>query len=423
MVYPRMMRIRQHFQAPRIDDVEQAVYAQLDKLQLSQQVHANDTVAITAGSRGIANIALIIKTLVRALKHYGAKPFIVPAMGSHGGGTVEGQLAILQELGITEEYTGAEIKATMDVTQIGETKEGFPVFFDRLAYQADHVVVVNRVKPHSDFVGEIESGLHKMLLIGLGKHRGASLYHKAFVHYNFDQIIRSVSQIVLKQCHILFGLAIVENQRHETALIEVVQPCDFFTREKMLLQLSKEWMPRLPFSTVDLLIVDYIGKNISGSGMDTNVIGRKPGIHQITANEFPRITRIYARDLTEETHGNATGIGLADFAHAQIIAKMDKNITYTNCITSNGLIGAFIPIHYATDRKVLENAFQTLGLVEPEQAKVIRIHNTLELDELLVSEAYLAEIQQRSDVSILEPAHEIQFTKEGNLLPFYKEKL
>jgi len=413
-----MIRINQHFKAPRTEDVVRAIRDELAMLNLYQRIKPGETVAITAGSRGIANIALIIKTLIGELKKYGAKPFIVPAMGSHGGGTAEGQQAIIEGYGVTEEYVEAPIKAGMDVVQVGSTEDGVPVFFDKYAYGADHVVVVNRVKPHTDFVGDIESGLHKMMLIGLGKHRGARIYHQAIVHYSFDHIIRSVGQTVIDTCHILFGLAIVENQQHETALIEAIMSDDFFEREQELLQLSKQWMPRLPFDYADLLIVDQIGKEISGGGMDTNVIGRKFYHHQAAEEEFPKITRIYVRDLTEATHGNASGIGLAEYAHTQLVKKMDYEATYTNCITAYAPAGASIPIHYDTDRKVLDVALQTIGYVKPEYAKAIRIRNTLDLDQLLVSEAYYDEIQRRSDLTIVEPAHDMEFSARGNLLPF-----
>ena len=418
MSYPRMIRIQQHFATSRIADVAQTVRDELSKMDLAGYIKPGDTVAITAGSRGITNIALIIKTLTEELKKHETKPFIVPAMGSHGGGTAEGQKAIIEGYGITEEYVGAPIKASMDVVQVGQTEDGIPVFFDKYAYEADHVVVVNRVKPHTNFIGDIESGLHKMMLIGLGKHRGASIYHKAIVHYSFGHIIRSVSQAVIDRCHILFGLAIVENQKHETALIEAITPNDFFEREKELLKLSKQWMTRLAFDDADLLIIDQIGKDISGAGMDTNVIGRKFFHHRAAEDEFPKITRLYVRDLTEVTHGNAAGIGLADYTHTQLIKKTDLEATYTNCITAGDPAGASIPIHYDTDKKVLDVALQTIGHVTPAQAKIIRIRNTLELEHLLVSEAYYDEIQCRSDLSILEPAHDIHFTSDGNLLPF-----
>lgn len=418
MSYPRMIGIQQHFDTSHIADIVQTVRDELSKMDLGGQIKPGDTVAITAGSRGINNIALIVKTLVEELKKYRVQPFIVPAMGSHGGGTAQGQKAVIEGYGITEEYVAAPIKASMDVVQVGKTDDGIPVFFDKYAYEADHVVVANRVKPHTNFVGDIESGLHKMMLIGLGKHRGASIYHKAIVHYSFGHMIRSVSRAVIDTCHILFGLAVVENQKHETALIEAIAPDNFFEREQELLTLSKQWMTRLPFDNADLLIIDQIGKDISGAGMDTNVIGRKFYHHRAAEDEFPKITRLYVRDLTEVTHGNAAGIGLADYTHTQLIKKMDLEATNTNCITAGDPAGASIPIHYDTDKKVLDVALQTIGDVSPEQAKIIRIRNTLELEHLLVSEAYHDEMQSRTDVTIVEPAYDMAFTKLGNLLPF-----
>ena len=318
---------------------------------------------------------------------------------------------------MTEEYIKAPIKSSMEVVQVGSTADGIPVFFDKHAYQADHVIVAGRIKPHTDFVGDIESGLHKMMLIGLGKHHGARIYHQAIVHYTFDHIIRAVGQTVINKCNILCGLAIVENQRHGTALIEAVQPHDFPEREKELLKLAKQWMTKLPFDYIDLLIVDQIGKDVSGSGMDTNVIGRKFNLHRAIEDEFPKITRIYVRGLTPETHGNATGIGSAEYTHTSLINQMDVEATYTNCMTGNNPAAGALPIHFDTDRKVLDAALQTIGYVKPEQAKIIRILTTVALEHVLVSEAYHDEIQQRPDLTIIEPAQAMAFSEDDNLLP------
>ena len=418
MPYPRMMVIRQHFDAPTLHDVPGAIRQELAKLPLSTRIRPGDSVALTVGSRGIANMALIIKILVEELKAQGAKPFIVPAMGSHGGGTAEGQRAIVEEYGVTEDFTGAPINATMEVVQVGSIEDGIPVFFDKYAHEADHVAIVARIKPHTDFSGEIESGLHKMMLIGLGKHRGASLYHQAFAHYSFDIIVRSVGQAVIENCNILLGLAIVENQFDETALIKAVAPEEFLEREKELLILAKKLIPRLPFQQVDLLIVDQIGKDISGTGMDTNVIGRKDYLYPCSEEVFPKITRIYVRDLTRETHGNATGIGIADYTHTRLVNKTDFDSTYINCLTGDNPKAASIPVHYDKDRKVLDVALKTVGYVKPENARVIRIRNTLDLKEIMVSEAYQAEMKGRDDLEIIEPVQEMNFGEDGNLLPF-----
>ena len=261
MPYPRMMRIRQHFESPSVEDIAGAVRQEVANLALGSRVNPGESVAISVGSRGIANIALIIKTLVEQLKALELKPFLVPAMGSHGGGVAQAQQGIIESYGVTEEYTGAPIRSSMETVQVGQTEDGVPVFFDKYAYEADHVAVVGRVKPHTDFVGEIESGLHKMMLIGLGKHKGAALYHQAIVQYSFDRIIRSVGQTVIDKCGVLLGLGLVENQYDNTALVKGVAPEEFVEREKELLILAKKWMPRLPFDQVDLLVVDEMGKN------------------------------------------------------------------------------------------------------------------------------------------------------------------
>ena len=415
MVPPRMLRVKQKFEAPTLEDIPAAVRAEVQSLALGSKVTAGESVAISVGSRGIANIALIIKSLVEELRVLGLEPFLVPAMGSHGGGVAEAQQAIIEGYGVTEEYTGAPIKASMETVQVGETEDGVPVFFDKYAYEADHVAVVGRIKPHTDFVGEIESGLHKMMLIGLGKHKGAALYHQAIVHYSFDRIIRSVGQTVIDKCGVLLGLGLVENQYDKTALIKGVGAEELVEQEKELLVLAKKWMPRLPFETVDLLIVDEIGKNISGAGMDTNVVGRKFHDNHAAEKEYPKVTRILVRGLTEETHGNASGIGTAEYAHKRAIEEMDREITYINCMTGNHPSGAHIPLYFDTDRICIDRALETVGLVEPENAKVLRIHNTLELAEVLVSEAYLPEVEKRDDLEVIGEAEDMPFDANDDL--------
>lgn len=415
MSFPNMLRIRQHFDAPTVEDIPAAVSEEITRLNLSARVKPGQSVAVSVGSRGINNIALITKSLVEELKALGLEPFLVPAMGSHGGGIAEAQREIIEGYGVTEEYVGAPIKASMETVQVGQTEDGVPVFFDKYAFEADHVAVVGRIKPHTDFVGEIESGLHKMMLIGLGKHKGAALYHQAIVHYSFDRIIRSVGQQVIDQCGVLLGLGIVENQYDQTALLKGVAPEEFVEREKELLVLAKKWMPRLPFDHVDLLIVDEIGKNISGAGMDTNVVGRKFHDNHADEKEYPKVTRILVRGLTPETHGNASGIGTAEYAHRRAVEEMDREITYINCMTGNHPSGAHIPLYFDTDQICIEKALQTVGLREPGEEKIMRIHNTLDLGELLVSEAYRAEVEAREDLSIVEEAAPMPFDPSGDL--------
>ncbi|HTN73999.1 MAG TPA: lactate racemase domain-containing protein, partial [Pirellulaceae bacterium] len=315
-VYPQMFRVHQTFERPQVSDVAATVEAELKSLLLGRRILPGQTVAITAGSRGIANIKHIIKAIVDHVKSLGGLPFIVPAMGSHGGGTAEGQRRLIEGYGITEEFCGCPIRSSMETVIVCQAAEGFPVHFDKHAFGADHVVVCGRIKPHTGFVGEIESGLMKMMLIGLGKHHGAKIYHRAIMNYSFGQILRSVAREVLSRCRIVAGVAIVENAYDETAQIAAVAPEDFEEREKALLKLAREWLPRLPFSTADILLIDEIGKNISGTGMDTNVIGRKYNDHVAWPDEYPKIKRVVVRGLTPQTHGNATGIGISEFCRS-----------------------------------------------------------------------------------------------------------
>lgn len=418
-LYPKIFRLRQHFERPLVEDIPAEVDTQLATLSLGQKIKPGHTVAITAGSRGIANIAVIIKAIVDHLKGFGAEPFIVPAMGSHGGGTAEGQTQIINDYGVTEDFCGCPIKASMETIVVCEAKERFPVHFDKYASEADHVVVVGRIKPHTNFTGDIESGLMKMMLIGLGKHNGAIVYHRAIKDYNFGQIVRSVSREVLSKCGVIAGVGIVENSYDETAKITAVAPQEFEEREKALLLTAKKWMPRLPFDSADLLFVDEIGKNISGTGLDTNVVGRKFGFHSAGPDETPKIRYISVRGLTEETHGNGTGIGIAEIALTRAIEKLDDKITRINCITGGSPIGAMHPIDFGTDRELLDTMLPGIGLTDPIDAKLMWIQDTLHVSELEVSAAYLEEARERSDLEILSDPRPLPFD-EKNMLPDVK---
>lgn len=415
MSFPRMIRIRQKFDAHRLFDIPGEVQKQLASLQLASKIQAGQSVAITAGSRGIAHIDQIIKAAVDHVKSLGGVPFIVPAMGSHGGGTAAGQTQILEHYGITPEKMGCELRASMETVIVDRTPQGIPVHFDKYASQADHVLIVGRIKPHTGFVGDVESGLHKMMLIGLGKHEGAKIYHRAIADYSFMEIVTAVGASVIKKCRIAGGIGIVENAYDETALIEAVPPEQFLPRETALLKLAIQWLPRLPFPFCDLLIIDRIGKNISGTGMDTNVIGRKYNDHAATDRDYVRCKRIFVRGLTEETHGNATGIGLAEFTNQRTADAVDRKITAINCITGLHPTAAMIPIAFETDRDAITNALHTCGLVEPPHAKVIQIPNTLHLAEVMVSEAYLPEIVERADLEQISEPLEMDFDSSGNL--------
>ncbi len=416
--FPQMFRLRQTFERPRVDSIPTTVEAELRRLNLGSKIKPGQSVAITCGSRGIANIKHITKAIVEHVKRLGAQPYIVPAMGSHGGGTAEGQRGILEGYGVTEAFCGCPIKASMETIVVTQAAEGFPVHFDRHASEADHVIVAGRVKPHTNFYGDIESGLMKMMLIGLGKHNGAKIYHRAIQNYSFGQIVRSVARVVLERCRIVAGVGIVENSYDETALIKAVAPEEFEAREKELLVQAKKWLPRLPFDEIDILFVEEHGKNISGTGMDTNVIGRKFRNTPLCDQEKPNVKRIIVRGLTESTHGNACGLGMAEFCLSRVVQQVDRKITVINSLTGGHPEGAHIPIHFDTDRECLEAAVSVIGLIEPHDAKIVWIRNTLDLAEVEVSAPYLDEANRREDLEVLSPLRDLPFDASGMLPPW-----
>ena len=415
MTFPRTFRVRQTFERTRVADVAAEVRRELERLNLRERVRPGQTVAITAGSRGIAEINLIIKAAVDYFKSLGAQPFIVAAMGSHGGGTSEGQRRILADYGITEEFCGCPVRASMETVILDQTPEGIPVHFSQDAAAADHVLVVGRVKPHTRLIGEHQSGLMKMMLIGLGKHAGAHVYHRAFADFSFDQIVRSASRRVVEKGRILAGLGIVENAYDETALIRAVLPPELEAQEKQLLALAHRWSPRLPFDHADILLLDEIGKEISGCGMDSNVVGRKLRLHEAAPEEYPKIKRIIVRGLTEQTHGNATGLGYSEFCLTRAVKAMDARTTWINVNTAGNPAVGMIPPHYDTDRETLTVALGTIGLVEPTRAKLLWIRNTLDVVEVECAEAYLDAARQRSDLEVLCEPRPLPFDDAGNL--------
>jgi hypothetical protein len=413
MAFPRMVRIRQTFPRPKVADVPGAAAQALDRAGLA--IKRGDTVAVGAGSRGIANIAVIVGAAVRYLLDRGARPFVFPAMGSHGGGTPEGQLSVLAHYGITEAAMGCPIRATMDVVQVGEAL-GMPVWLDRHAAEADWVGLVNRVKPHTDFKGSIESGLFKMMTIGLGKYTGAVQYHRMNIHHGYERVITTVGREMLAKARIGFGLGVVENGYDETARIEAFTATTLEEGERRLLKDAREWMMRLPFSPLDVLVVEEMGKNISGAGMDSNVIGRPTNPHEPFPAD-PKILWVVVLNLTEESYGNATGIGNADFTTRRLVEKIDQKATLINCITACAPNGAKIPATYDTDREAVETALSCIGLTPPERARLIRIRNTLMLGEIEVSEAFLPEVARRPDLTPVGDPRPLPFDAAGRLVP------
>jgi hypothetical protein len=413
-----MVRIRQHLERPILTDIPGTVQRELERLDLAQRIRPGQTVALTAGSRGIANIPAILKAVADHLKALGAKPFLVPTMGSHGGGKAEKQQSIIESYGITEAFVGVPIRASMDTIEVGTTPEGWPVLLDRHASQADHIAVVARIKPHTAFHGPIESGLLKMILIGLGKHAGALIYHRILIEQPYDTVVRSVARTMLAKAPIAFGLGIVENGYDETAMIEAVPPERFEEQEEALLVHARRLLPTLPVRTGDLLVVDQIGKEISGSGMDTNVVGRKRAFRgQPAPPEMPNYRLIFVRGLSAKTQGNASGIGLADFTTTRLVEAMNYRDTVTNCLTAGYPEGAFIPVHMPSDRQVIESALKIIGTRRPEEARVVRILDTLHVDEVEVSEAVLHDPSPRTRFEATGAGQPWSFDDQGNLPP------
>ncbi|HWP46737.1 MAG TPA: lactate racemase domain-containing protein [Candidatus Limnocylindrales bacterium] len=396
-------------------DIPAAIQDEFARVRLASRVQPGMRIAVAAGSRGVANIDVVVGSVVKELKALGTRPYIIPAMGSHGGGTAEGQRKVLKNYGISEETMGVPIYSSMEVVQVGTAPQGFPIYVDKYALEADGIILINRIKPHTNFKGELGSGLMKMMAIGLGKRQGAEIYHRAMSRWGPLETIRTIASMVLKHCNILLGVGIVENGYDQTAILLALKPEEIATREPELLQKARELMAKLPFEEIDLLIVDEIGKEISGTGMDSNVIGRvdilPPG-----ESQSPQISRIYVRDLTEKTQGNAVGIGLADLVHRRAVNKIDYKATYINCITSGSLAKCKIPLICETDQEALEIALSVLGIHPLEAVKVVWIKNTLELSEMRVSEAFWKEVQNLKHVTALSEPEPVQLNSEGNLL-------
>ena len=414
MKLPNMYRIRQRFDDTRVEYIRETVKAELGGLSWSA-IRPNDRVAITAGSRGIADIAQILGAIVEFFKSLEADPFLFPAMGSHGGATAEGQIAMLTQLGVTEASVKAPIVSSMETEEIGLTEDNVPVFIDKKALAADHIVVVNRIKSHTKFKAPIESGLMKMMAIGMGKLKGAELYHKAAVPYTFYKIITDAARLVLTKAPVICAVGILENAHGQTAKISALKAADIESREKELLHLSKKMMARLPFNEIDLLIVDEMGKDISGVGIDPNITGRNRDLLGVFPHPV-QVKRLFVRDLTDGSKGNATGIGLADITTQRLVDKIDYAATYKNCITGLSPEKAAIPMHFGTDRDAIDVALGCVGLVSAAKSKIVRIKNTLQLDILEVSEAYAETLQQRTDLGIIAGPCPMEFNGEHNFL-------
>ena len=413
---PRIFKIHQKIASPRLADVPKEMNALLDRFGLPGKVKPGERIALTAGSRGIRDKAKVLKVIATRLKALGAKPFLVPCMGSHGGATAAGQVEMLKHLGITEEFIGAPIVSSMEVKEIGRTKFGTPVLIDaNICAQADKIIVVNRIKPHTDFDFAIESGLNKMMVIGMGKHKGALMAHRLTIKHGYSTMLSEVQPIILKALPFFFGVGIVENQYDQTASLHLLEPQNFWEGEKPLLKKAKEIMPRLPFKQMDILVVDEIGKNISGAGMDPNVTGRLYFIGSPPLKE-PKITRIFVRDLTPETEGNAIGIGFAEYTTTRLVKKIDPVPTAINSITGMGPECGRIPITFDQDREALQAAFDNSGVLDAKDLRLVWIKNTLEMEYLWASEPMFNEAKANPLLEVISGLQDIPFDAAGNMV-------
>jgi hypothetical protein len=412
---PPMARVRQKFDPTRLEDIAGAIRAEFTRPEVRSRIKPGQSIAVGCGSRGIANVALIACTVIEELKALGAKPFVFPCMGSHGAGTAEGQKKVLETYGITEEATGVPIRATMDTVIVGQLDDGTPVHMDRHAAEADAIVVINRIKPHTGFRGATESGLTKMLAIGIGKIVGAATYHTHGMDA-FPDLLPKVCAVNCSARNVLFGVGIVENAYDETAHVEIVPSELLATREPALQAMAKLNMPQIFFDDIDVLVIDEMGKNISGAGFDPNITGRNRRIVKWPAK--PMVKKIVVLGLTRVTHGNATGLGSADVITMRLYRELDIPSTYANIITSMNLDGATIPMIMNDDHDAIALAVKTVVRVKPEDCRIVRIRNTLHLGEIEVSAPMLGEVRARPDrFEILEAPRAWRFDAQGNVAP------
>ncbi|MDK2822614.1 MAG: hypothetical protein PWP71_532 [Clostridia bacterium] len=410
MELSKFYKIRQIFDDQHIKEVDKELNSCLKEVKVEEIFSPGEKVAIAVGSRGIANITLLVKTLVERLKELGVDPFIIPAMGSHGGATALGQLEVLNKLGISEEKMGAPIISDMEVVKLGKTPSGAFVYMDKTAWSADAVIVINRIKPHTRFKAANESGLMKMVAVGLGKEKGCTELHKNGLYPNVVEAAR----IALNKSPIRLGIGIVENAYDQTFKIAAVRKENFEAVDAELLKLAKAKMPSLPVDDIDLLVVKEIGKNISGTGMDVNILGR---VKQPILNEYeiPRIKSIAAMDLTPETNGNALGMGLADVITKKFADKIDFKATYANVIAAGFLSRGRMPVVQDNDREAIMTALKCIERLEPLNARIVFIKNTLELEYLTVSETIYNELNKKSTIEVVQEYLDLTFDAKGNL--------
>ena len=416
VIWPKLYKIKQSLHQPFIKNLHNEVIREIDGILSQCQLPQGARIGITAGSRGIYGIVKILQIVVQTLQDQGYHPFLFSAMGSHGGGSQEGQREILNHLGITEENVGCPVIASSEVLQIGTTTEGItglPVYIAKEAMEADGVLVINRIKPHTSFRGEYESGLVKMMAVGMGRREGAEMVHRLGANQLADSI-PSIAKEILQTGRIVGGLAIVENGLEQTAIIKGILAKEFLNEEKELLKQAKNFMPSLPFQSVDVAVIREMGKNFSGTGMDTNVIGRLR-IEGIPEPPHIHIQYLAVLDLSKESHGNATGIGLADFTTDRVVEKIDKQATYLNCLTSGFVTRASIPMTFSSDESLFLGISQVYKQKDLSELRLIILENTLHIDQILVSESLVDELKENGNIEVVGGPFTIQFDREHQL--------
>lgn len=414
---PKMVRIREKYEDDKIDDIKAHLVGELDGLDIDRAALKGKSIAITVGSRGIPSLPLMIRTICDKLKEWGAEPFIIPAMGSHGGGTVEGNVQILTDYGITEEAMNVPIKASMDVVQIGTIPDGAntPVFCDKYAAEADGIILFNKVKPHTDFKGYVESGICKMIAIGIAKHYGCSWFHRQGFD-TFAERIPLVAKEFLSKMNVVMGIGVVQNAYDEISEIKAFPKDRIIEGDHELLEIARRRLPKMKFDNIDVLVIDRIGKNISGEGADPNVTGRgsMPGFE----DDF-HYKKMFVRGMTEPSHGNACGLCFADVTTRKCLQGVDWESTWINFSTNTMLSAGKIPVYQNSDYEALRLAIRTCTkLTDYSQARIARIRDTLSLSEIEISEALLPDVMNRDDVEILSEPYELEFDKDGNLEDF-----
>ncbi|EKN62501.1 hypothetical protein BABA_25801 [Neobacillus bataviensis LMG 21833] len=408
---PKMAKVNVKFDDKMIDDLSAVLKEKLQQEQIIKTVRPGMEIAVAVGSRGLDRLVELTAVTVQFLKDLGAKPFIVPSMGSHGGATAEGQREVLAHLGVTEESAGCEIRSSMEVVKLSELPNGLPVYVDKYASEADGIVVINRVKPHTAFRGPVESGLMKMISIGLGKQKGAEACHQMGFKYMAENV-PAMAKIIMEKTPFLFGVATVENAFDKVAIVEALTQEEIIEKEAGLQTQAKGLLPKLFFDQLDVLLIDEIGKNISGDGMDPNITGRYPTPY---ASGGPDVNKMVVLDVTHESEGNANGVGTADFTTKRLLDKMDLEGTYANGLTSTVVAPTKIATTLPNDKQAIQAAVKTCNILDFRNVKLVRIKNTLKLSEIEVSEPLLEYIAKHPNMEQVSDLYEFSFDENGNL--------